>query len=98
MQNPQEAYTNQTIAADVRQPQVLEEMNGLGGLIMQHEELIAEFEKRLSPVLKNQPQDASGAPKQTQTLVPLAGEIRAAAERLSTLRDQYKSILQRIEL
>lgn len=91
-------YPQQNATEAVKQPQVHESIHALESVIEQHLKTHSEVEQRLAPVLRNEPHDASKAPQEPSSAVPIAGRLNESVLRLNSLLDSYRSIIRRLEV
>lgn len=95
-ENYGEKYANQT--EPQRQPQVNEACVSLEHALESASKTLVEFEQRLKPLLRNEPEATTSGAKAAQTLVPMAAQIQSYVSHLRQIEQDYRSILLRLEL
>ncbi len=90
-------YAPQT--AEVRQSEVLVEMDKLGATCDSLEKLVADLEQRLQPVLAQRSEGAGETQNGPEPVrVPLAQHLHTRIEHLSATYSRLQSIINRIEV
>jgi hypothetical protein len=83
----------------VKKRQVILQMENLKGKLSELEKGVAEIKMRLNSVLRDDtPNSDEKAAKDQESLVPLANDIRASANRVNMLNLEVDTLLRELEL
>lgn len=99
MAQPECGYFDNRTANAARQPQVPTAFQELERAIEEGHKTCAELEARLQPLLRSEPQEATGNVGDSRpTMVQLAMNIDGYTRQLRLITATYQSILRRLEL
>lgn len=91
---------NECQPTEQQETQVSDQLSGLTHSLNRTQDRLNDLEERLSPVLKEIVPSPIGKEnaKDSETLVPLAGEIKNKHKQVSALEEMLLAILDRLEL